>query len=72
MNGDDWQKRANLRLLYAWPHAQPGKKLLFMGGELAQEREWTDERPDPWQNRRDRAAQDLVERAGCDLLPPSR
>ena len=36
MPGDRWQQRANLRLLYAWQWAQPGKKLLFMGGELAQ------------------------------------
>ena len=40
MAGDDWQKRANLRALYAWMWAHPGKKLLFMGEELAQQREW--------------------------------
>jgi 1,4-alpha-glucan branching enzyme len=40
MPGDDWQKFANLRLLYAYLTAQPGKKLLFMGGELAPWREW--------------------------------
>ncbi len=40
MPGDDWQKRANLRLLFAYMTAQPGKKLLFMGGELGQHREW--------------------------------
>ena len=40
MPGDDWQQRANLRLLYGYQYAQPGKKLLFMGGELAQWREW--------------------------------
>ncbi len=48
MNGDEWQKRANLRLLYAWQHAQPGKKLLLMGGELAQEREWNHDRSLDW------------------------
>ncbi|HLE84496.1 MAG TPA: 1,4-alpha-glucan branching protein GlgB [Thermoanaerobaculia bacterium] len=40
MPGDDWQKFANLRLLYAYMTAQPGKKLLFMGAELAPWREW--------------------------------
>jgi 1,4-alpha-glucan branching enzyme len=40
MPGDRWQQLANLRALYAWMWAHPGKQLLFMGGELAQEREW--------------------------------
>jgi 1,4-alpha-glucan branching enzyme len=40
MPGDDWQKFANLRLLLAYQWTYPGKKLLFMGGELAQWREW--------------------------------
>jgi 1,4-alpha-glucan branching enzyme len=38
--GDRWQQHANLRSLYAYMWAHPGKKLLFMGGELAQEGEW--------------------------------
>jgi 1,4-alpha-glucan branching enzyme len=40
MPGDDWQKFANLRLLIGYMYMQPGKKLLFMGSELAQWREW--------------------------------
>ena len=40
MPGDRWQKFANLRLYYAFMWAHPGKKLLFMGGELAQQAEW--------------------------------
>ncbi len=48
MPGDDWQKLANLRLLYGDMYAQPGKKLLFMGAELAQQREWSHERSLDW------------------------
>jgi len=42
MPGDHWQKMANLRLFYAWQYAHPGKKLLFMGGEIAQWLEWNE------------------------------
>ena len=40
MPGDDWQRFATLRALYAFMYAHPGKKLLFMGGEFAQWHEW--------------------------------
>lgn len=40
MPGDEWQRFANLRLLYGWMYTHPGTKLLFMGGELAQSGEW--------------------------------
>ncbi|HWF73423.1 MAG TPA: 1,4-alpha-glucan branching protein GlgB [Solirubrobacteraceae bacterium] len=48
MAGDRWQKLANLRTLYAYMWAHPGKKLLFMGSEFAQEREWSHERSLDW------------------------
>ncbi|HMJ78074.1 MAG TPA: 1,4-alpha-glucan branching protein GlgB, partial [Iamia sp.] len=48
MPGDRWQQMANLRALYAYMWAHPGKQLLFMGGELAQEREWSEERSLDW------------------------
>jgi 1,4-alpha-glucan branching enzyme len=40
MPGDDWQRCANLRLLYGYMWGHPGKKLLFMGGDIGQHREW--------------------------------
>jgi 1,4-alpha-glucan branching enzyme len=48
MPGDRWQQLANLRSLYAYMWAHPGKKLLFMGGELAQEQEWSHARSLDW------------------------
>jgi 1,4-alpha-glucan branching enzyme len=48
MPGDDWRKFANLRLLFAHMASQPGKKLLFMGGEIAQWREWNHDASLDW------------------------
>ena len=48
MPGDKWQRLANLRALFAWMWAHPGKQLLFMGGEIAQEREWSHEHALDW------------------------
>ncbi len=48
MPGDPWQKLANLRLLFGYMFATPGKKLLFMGGELGQPSEWAHEGSVDW------------------------
>ncbi|MEW6584594.1 MAG: 1,4-alpha-glucan branching protein GlgB [Nitrospirota bacterium] len=48
MSGDEWQKYANLRLLYGYMYGHPGKKLLFMGGELAQWKEWNHDESLEW------------------------
>lgn len=46
--GDDWQRLANLRCLLAWQWCHPGRPLVFMGAELAQEREWSHDRELDW------------------------
>ena len=48
MPGDEWQQFANLRVLYGFMWAHPGKKLLFMGGEFGQRREWQHEESLEW------------------------
>jgi 1,4-alpha-glucan branching enzyme len=48
MPGDEWQRFANLRLLFAYMFAQPGKKLLFMGCEFGQVREWAHDTSLEW------------------------
>ena len=57
MPGDDWQQLANLRLLFGYQYAQPGKKLLFMGGEFGQWREWN---------------HDASSTGTCSPIPPTR
>jgi 1,4-alpha-glucan branching enzyme len=68
MPGDDWQKFANLRMLFGYMWAHPGKKLLFMGGEFGQRAEWTHEGALDWHclegdppNNRHRGVQRWVE-----------
>ncbi len=48
MPGDEWQRFANLRALLAWQWVHPGRQLLFMGAELAQEQEWSHDRELDW------------------------
>jgi len=49
MPGDDWQQFANLRAYYGFMWGHPGKKLLFMGGEFAQRKEWNHDQSLDWQ-----------------------
>ena len=48
MPGDEWQRFANLRAYYGFMYAHPGKKLLFMGAEIAQEKEWDHDQSLDW------------------------
>ena len=66
MPGDDWQRFANLRLLLGWMFGQPGKKLLFMGAELATWNEWYHEVGLDW-DLLERPAHAGVERWLADL-----
>jgi 1,4-alpha-glucan branching enzyme len=49
MPGDEWQKFANLRLALGFMWTHPGKQLLFMGSEIGQWREWSEDRPLDWE-----------------------
>jgi 1,4-alpha-glucan branching enzyme len=60
MPGDEWQRFANLRLLYAYMFTHPGSKLLFMGADLAQEREWNHESSIDWHLLQDERRQKLA------------
>ncbi len=66
MPGDDWQKFANLRLLFGYMYAHPGKKLLFMGSELAERNEFWDEGSVEW-SLEDSASHRGVQRLVSDL-----
>ena len=63
MPGDRWQKFANLRTYFAYMWTMPGKKLLFMGGEFGQEREWNHDVSLDWhllEDRMHRGVQRLI------------
>jgi 1,4-alpha-glucan branching enzyme len=63
MPGDEWQRFANLRAYFGFMWAHPGKKLLFMGGEFAQSREWNHDASLDWhllEHAPHRGMQDLV------------
>lgn len=62
MPGDEWQRFANLRLLYSYQYATPGKKMLFMGGELGQWAEWNHDAAVDW------PLQDMPQHAGIGRL----
>ncbi len=66
MPGDEWQRFANLRLLLAWQFAHPGKKLLFMGGELGAPAEWSEAAAVDW-SLLDRPAHAGIRRLVADL-----
>lgn len=68
MAGDDWQKFANLRALYAYMYSQPGKKLLFMGSEFGQRTEWGHEKSLDWHVLNEHAENTGLHRGVLDLV----
>jgi 1,4-alpha-glucan branching enzyme len=60
MPGDEWQRYANLRLLYSYQWLFPGKQLLFMGGEFAQQGEWDASVGLPWQRAEEPSARGIL------------
>ncbi|WP_035441008.1 alpha amylase C-terminal domain-containing protein, partial [Asaia sp. SF2.1] len=64
MPGDDWRRHANLRAYYALMWAYPGKKLLFMGGELAQWEEWHNDRELAWNRLHDHLGKGMHDTVG--------
>ncbi len=60
MPGDEWQKLANLRLLFTYQFTRPGKQLLFMGSELAPTREWNHDESLDWHLRGDPRREGLL------------
>ena len=66
MPGDEWQQFANLRAYYASMYAHPGKKLLFMGNEIAQQREWDHDQSLDW-HLLERPAHAGIQALVCDL-----
>jgi len=64
MPGDAWQQRANLRLLFGYMWTHPGKKLLFMGGEFGQHREWAHDGQLDWPSPQDAGSSGLCQWVG--------
>ena len=75
MPGDWWQRRANLRMLYAWQAAVPGRPLMFMGGEWGQGHEWAWQKQLDWHESEESDRQGLMRclsaALGCYVKEPA-